>query len=56
MIIEEDDYPHGLRCMDCNRSLLPGDAISKRLVAIASDGMTITETVCILCSIRVAVK
>lgn len=54
IVIREGDYPHGLRCMDCDRRLRPGDTLAKRLVAITPDGTFVTETVCALCPVEAA--
>ncbi len=51
MTFSRDDYPHGLRCMDCDRKLEEGEAIAKRLVAVGEDAV-VTETICMRCSLE----
>jgi hypothetical protein len=48
--IGPDEYPHGLRCMDCGERLKTGDRYSKRLVGFARD-TPIVELVCLSCAI-----
>lgn len=49
-LIEPGEFPHGLRCMDCDESLTPGDTYSKRLVAFMGDE-PVVELICVPCAI-----
>jgi hypothetical protein len=51
LIITQEDWPHGLRCMDCEAELDEGTAYSKRLVGIAASGEPISEIVCVPCGL-----
>lgn len=50
LIVTEEDWPHGLRCLDCDSELSVGAAYSKRLVGIF-DGSPIVELVCAPCGL-----
>jgi hypothetical protein len=39
-----------LACLDCNRILPTGSPSSTRLVAMADDGDTIAEIICVYCA------
>ena len=45
-----DDYPHGIRCMGCNRLLERGQPYTERLVSMAGD-TPVVEIVCVYCSV-----
>jgi hypothetical protein len=61
LIVSEDGWPYGLRCMDCGTSMKEGTAYSKRLVGVASCaadeadssdcGYPIVEIVCVPCGL-----
>jgi hypothetical protein len=53
--IEPGEFPHGLRCMDCDESLLPGDIYSKRLVSFLGDE-PVVELICVPCAMWGAEK
>jgi hypothetical protein len=46
--IRADEWPFGVRCMDCERLLNDGDAFIERLGGFAAEVPT-TEVVCLLC-------
>ena len=48
-----DDFPHGLRCMDCGEPITDGSPYSKRLVAMDED-TPVTEIVCVPCGVGCA--
>jgi hypothetical protein len=50
LIVTEEDWPHGLRCLDCNAELGAGTTYSKRLVAVFEDS-PIVELVCAPCGL-----
>lgn len=54
LIVSEEAWPHGLRCMDCDARMEEGAAYSKRLVGI-TDGCPVVEIVCLLCGLGVPV-
>ena len=45
-----EDWPHGLRCIDCNRELGGGDRYASRLEAFQDD-IPITEIICLECAL-----
>jgi hypothetical protein len=47
--IEPGEFPHGLRCMDCDEPLGDGDTYSKRLVGFMLDD-PVVELVCVPCA------
>jgi hypothetical protein len=49
-VIATGEFPHGLRCMDCDAPLRPGDTYSKRLTAFIADD-PVVELVCVPCAI-----
>jgi hypothetical protein len=59
LVVNEEAWPYGLRCMDCNAKMEEGTAYSKRLVGITrrdendpSDlGYPIVEIVCVPCGL-----
>jgi len=57
LIVAPEQWPHGLRCMDCDVRLTAGSAYSKRLVAIAGTGTFageptyVVEIVCAPCAL-----
>jgi hypothetical protein len=52
--VREEDWPFGLRCMDCKAELRPGDAYSQRLVGLTDD-VPVVEVICPACGLREAV-
>jgi hypothetical protein len=50
LIVTEEEWPHGLRCLECDAELGAGDAYSKRLVAFFQ-GSPIVELVCAPCGL-----
>lgn len=52
----EEDFPHGLRCIDCDRALAEGDRYATRLEAFTGDGVPITEIICLECALRGGAK
>ena len=50
LIVSEEAWPHGLRCMDCDARMEEGAAYSKRLVAI-TDHHPVVEIVCVPCGL-----
>jgi hypothetical protein len=58
LVVTEERWPYGLRCMDCNAQLTEGTAYSKRLVGVTSCegdssdfGYPIVEIVCVPCGL-----
>ena len=61
LLVIEEAWPYGLRCMDCGTRMEEGTAYSKRLVGIAScaadeddssdGGYPIVEIVCVPCGL-----
>ena len=52
MTYDPDDWPHGLRCMDCDREFVEGMPISQRIVAMShyeDEPAFITEIICSGC-------
>jgi hypothetical protein len=49
-IVRIEDWPWGLRCMDCDRGLGEGDAFSERLTDIV-EGVPLVEVVCLDCAL-----
>lgn len=47
------EWPHGLRCIDCDRKLAEGDRYATRLEAFTEDGTPITEVICLECALKV---
>jgi hypothetical protein len=53
-IFDPGDWPHGLRCMDCDQPFVEGQPISERLVAMgkyADDPAVVVELVCVGCNL-----
>lgn len=48
---DPDQWPHGLRCIDCERLLGEGDRYATRLEAISGDGIPIVEIICLECAL-----
>lgn len=48
---DEADWPHGLRCMDCDRELSDGDRYTSRIVAFQDD-IPVMEIICLECALR----
>jgi hypothetical protein len=53
LIVAPEQWPHGLRCMDCDKRLTAGSAYSKRLVELDAEGDPIVEIVCLPCGLGV---
>jgi hypothetical protein len=61
LIVTEEAWPYGLRCMDCDVKMNEGTAYSKRLVGITSSpadeddssdcAYPIVEIVCVPCGL-----
>ncbi len=51
LIVTPEEWPHGLRCMDCDTTLGEGTAYSKRLTAIHDEGYPVVEIVCAPCGL-----
>lgn len=54
LIFTEEDWPHGLRCLDCSAKFEDGSPYSKRLVGITASDNPITEIVCVPCGLGLA--
>lgn len=53
---DPDEFPHGLRCIDCEREITVGDRWASRLEALDEwDGepVSITEILCLECALLV---
>lgn len=49
-----EDWPNGLRCMDCNQPFLYGATICKRLEAMTMEGdepVAVVELLCSRCAV-----
>lgn len=46
--VRAEEWPHGLRCMDCDRPLRDGDRYTKRVDSMIGDAV-VTEIVCVPC-------
>ncbi len=53
LIVHAADWPHGLRCLECDERLVEGMAYSQRLVAMAGK-WPVLEIVCVPCGMKVA--
>ena len=62
-IVTAEDFPHGLRCMDCDEIIESGQTYSTRLTGIHSNQIVIegkpedvflTELTCVPCGLRSA--
>lgn len=51
LTIRTEEWPHGIRCMDCDRELRDGDIYSERLTDLTPDGVPIVELVCSDCAL-----
>jgi hypothetical protein len=60
LVVTEEAWPYGVRCLDCNTKMGEGTAYSKRLVGITSPtgeedssdlGYPIVEIVCVPCGL-----
>ena len=50
----DEDWPHGLMCMDCDKVLQEGDRYGHRLVAMTSfagKAATVEEIICLECAL-----
>lgn len=50
-ICNEEEYPYGLRCMDCDTEIPPGTPYSERLVSMAGED-AVCEIVCVYCAVK----
>jgi hypothetical protein len=50
LIVSEEDWPHGLRCIGCDEKLTAGMAYSERLLAFQDD-LPVVEIVCVPCGL-----
>lgn len=50
------DWPHGLRCMDCQQTFEPGDTIAERLVSMdyteGGEPAFVVDLICVPCSLK----
>lgn len=49
LVVTEEDFPHGLRCAECNRELPPGERYSEKLDGFIGDTPTVI-LVCVTCA------
>lgn len=49
-IVTKADFPHGLRCADCDREMEPGEHYSARLEGFV-DEVPLTVLTCELCAL-----
>ena len=52
MIVDPDEWPYGLQCIDCKRPLTEGMPYSERLEAVCADSTIVVEIVCVPCGMR----
>jgi hypothetical protein len=52
LIVHAERWPHGLRCMDCERLLEDGSAYSQRLIAMTEE-RAVVEIVCVPCGLGI---
>jgi hypothetical protein len=53
-----EDWPHGLRCMDCEALFADGQPIAERLTALteyADEPAFVVDVICVGCSVAGAV-
>ncbi len=48
-IMKASDWPHGLRCAECSRIIVEGEALNERIEGFL-DGIPILEITCMGCS------
>lgn len=48
MLVTAEEFPHGLRCIDCNKPLPPGAFYTERLLSVG-EASVIEEIVCLDC-------
>ena len=51
-LMNEDEFPNGLRCIDCSTTILPGMAYTSRPDGVFLDGSLLEELICIPCSAK----
>lgn len=49
-LVRTEEWPHGLRCMDCDTDLNEGDTYSERLTEIVNS-VPLVEVVCLPCAL-----
>lgn len=53
-LFDSSEWPHGLRCMDCEDAFVDGQPIAKRLVSMteyADEPAFVAEVICVGCSV-----
>lgn len=50
LVVRREDWPHGLRCMDCDTKLDNGDLYSERLSGFVDETPAV-EIVCLNCAV-----
>lgn len=51
LVVTQEEWPYGLRCVDCDQRLDEGTVYSKRLIGLTYDGTPITEITCVICAL-----
>jgi hypothetical protein len=52
-IVHAEDWPHGLRCIDCHDLIEDGSPYSERLTSMI-EGTPVVEIVCVPCGLGLA--
>lgn len=50
MVVAANEFPHGLRCMDCDRELPEGTRYTERLSGVSGESFVV-ELVCLACGL-----
>ena len=50
LIVRVEDWPHGLRCGLCSRSLDPGDRYAEQLTHMAGE-VPVVKIICVPCDL-----
>lgn len=51
LLVKSEEWPHGLRCMDCHRELIEGDIYTERLEGMIDD-TPLVEIICSDCELK----
>lgn len=50
LVVEPEEFPFGLRCMDCDRQISTGALYSERLSGVSGESFVV-ELVCVECDL-----
>lgn len=54
MAFDPEQWPHGLRCMDCDREFVEGQPVAERLTAMTEhqgEPAAVVDIVCVSCAL-----